>query len=269
MFRGFWADVFNTKYVMKLPLGYLPGTARGARPIEPATARKYLWSFVGQLSKSSRPDMAKALLPVEPHFLFSTDATPGLIFLNQIDGKPRRLSFSDTAQVLQQSAFAPCPMGNVHAECFRVYEALEAGSIPILEKRMTLDYFRDLLGPHPMPTFRSWDQAREMIRGMLRDASKIDALQNECIDWWASYKRSYIEQVGRIPARAVLRHIPHQRTCYDCQVFASGLEGDRVTPASRRQRRHSQSAAAGDSLDARKKVPSSVPAGSEGGIAPS
>ena len=58
---------------MKMPLGYCSGMARGGRPIQRASARKYLWSFVGEVNKSSRPDMARALASAEPHFLCATD----------------------------------------------------------------------------------------------------------------------------------------------------------------------------------------------------
>lgn len=196
VFRDFWADVFNPKYVMKLPLGYNSGMSRAGRAIERASQRKYLWSFAGQVGKSSRPDMAKNFLSIEPHFLFSTDDVAGLTFLNNINGTPKRLPSSDFSELLFQSTFSPCPMGNVHAECYRVYEALECGSIPIVEKRWTLDYFRELLGEHPIPTVRSWREAHSLVRKMLRNPSEIDALQQQCMAWWDDYKRDYREQVG-------------------------------------------------------------------------
>ena len=87
-------------------------------------------------------------------------------------------------------------MGNVNLECFRVYEALECGSIPIVEKRWTLDYFRNLLGDHPLPTVRSWPEARRMIGRMVDNPAQIDALQERCVSWWERYKREYSAQVG-------------------------------------------------------------------------
>jgi hypothetical protein len=196
VFRCFWADVFNTKYVMKLPLGYCNGMSGADRTIPLATERKYLWSFAGQLSKSSRPDMAKALLSIEPHFLFSTDNVPGLTFFNNLHGKPKRLAPADFSELLLQSIFSPCPMGNVNAECFRLYEALECGSIPIVEKRMTLDYYRDLLGEHPIPTVRSWGEARSLIQKLLRNPDEMNTLQQRCVKWWEAYKATYREEVG-------------------------------------------------------------------------
>jgi hypothetical protein len=42
---------------------------------------------------------------------------------------------------------------------FRVYEALEAGCIPIVEKRPGFDYFTSLLRSHSMPAVTNWDEA--------------------------------------------------------------------------------------------------------------
>jgi hypothetical protein len=211
VFRCHWADVFNPKYVMKLPIGYCSGMSRAGRRIASATERKYLWSFVGQVAKSSRPDMAKALSGVEPHFLFSTDDVSGFVFLNPVGGKSRRLPATDSSQILFQSVFSPCPMGNVQVESFRLYESLEAGSIPIVEKRWTLDYFRLLLGEHPIPTVRSWAEARALIKRMAADPDGLNALQERCLSWWESYKRAYREQVGEfIHQRAGDAVPPHE-----------------------------------------------------------
>lgn len=57
-------------------------------------------------------------------------------------------------RAMLDSIFSPCPQGNVLLETPRVYEALQCGSIPIVERRLTLDYYKQLLGPHPLPTVR-------------------------------------------------------------------------------------------------------------------
>lgn len=193
--RCFWSSVFNQSHVMSMPLGYAAGTKRAA-PFEPASQRKYLWSFIGHLEKSSRPDMVKALSRLEPHFLFATDGIRG------IPAFPARRAMysSEYSEVLAQSAFSPCPMGNVNLESFRIYEALECGSIPIVERRMTLDYFANLLGDHPIPTVRSWFEAQRLICRMIENPDEIDAVQDRCSKWWNDYKRRYSESVGRFLA---------------------------------------------------------------------
>ncbi len=194
--RCFWSDVFDSGCVMKMPLGYLNGMGRSNQPIRRATERTYLWSFIGDANKSTRPDMARELASVEPHFMFSTEDVNGFSFLNRLNGSPKRFSSKEFSRILLDSTFSPCPMGNVNLESFRVYESLECGAIPIVEKRLTLDYFRKLLGDHPLPTVRSWRQARQMIRKLIRNPDDIDRLQTECVDWWDEYKKSLSASIG-------------------------------------------------------------------------
>lgn len=193
VFRCHWANIFNEKYVSKMPLGYSNGMGRSGRPIPQATKRKYVWSFAGALMKSSRPDVAEALRAIKPYFLRATDDVSSLSFLSDEERAPKRLAPANFSNLLFESMFSPCPMGNVNLECFRVYEALECGSIPIVEKRMTLDYFRDLLGDHPMPAVRSWPQARRLMEDLLRTPAEIDRLQERCFGWWIDYKKRYQE----------------------------------------------------------------------------
>jgi hypothetical protein len=196
VFRCHWSSVFNPNYIRKMPLGYSNGLARG-RQIIPAAQRNYVWSFAGHVDKSSRPEMAEELARVEPHYLFSSSPIPGFVVPQSTAEHKRLLSPSAYYELLFDSTFSPCPMGNVNLECFRVYEALECGSIPIVEKRLTMDYFRTLLGDHPLPTVGSWRQARHLIKSLLRDPQGLNALQEKCIGWWRDYKKEYSASVGR------------------------------------------------------------------------
>jgi hypothetical protein len=177
VFRNYWSSIFRPQQVFTLPLGYCDGLRHDA-PSTPASKRRYVWSFLGSiLSKSSRPDMAQALAAITPNFFHITDT-----------GKKNFLPRTEYKTVLLDSAFAPCPMGNLNLESFRVYEALECGSIPIVEKRLALNYFGCLLGPHPLPAVRTWRAARALIRRFLNNAEALDRLQQQCTQWWGEYK---------------------------------------------------------------------------------
>lgn len=199
VFRGHWSSVFNANYVRKMPLGYCNGVPRRGQLI-PAAQRNYVWSFAGHVDKSSRPEMAEALARVEPHYLFSSSPVPGFVTPLSTPEYKRLLPPEAYYDLLFDSTFSPCPMGNVNLECFRVYEALECGSIPIVEKRWSMDYFRTLLGEHPIPTVGSWREARHLIDSLLRDPQGLDALQDKCIEWWQNYKKEYSASVGRFLA---------------------------------------------------------------------
>lgn len=91
------------------------------------------------------------------------------------------------AAILRSSALVACPMGNVHLESFRVYEALEAGAVPIVERRRGLDYFALLLGDHPLPNVRAWRDAPALVRELRREAALRD-LQEATREWWRRHK---------------------------------------------------------------------------------
>jgi len=176
VFRNYLSSAFNPSFVMGLPLGYYKSRPQ-ASVISDATARKYVWCFLGQLNKASRPEMARALSSIGPNLVHATD-------------KPQspRFTVESYHQALFDSVFVPCPMGNVNLESFRVYESLECGAIPILENRTTLDYFQRMLGDHPLPTFRSWNAAAQYVRGLVADSALLLAKQEECVTWWRQYK---------------------------------------------------------------------------------
>jgi hypothetical protein len=194
VFRSYWSSVFNPKDVMVLPLGC--GLPDSTSTIAPASERRYAWSFVGQAGKCSRPEMVRAMSAVEPHISFSTTAVPGLTFWTKGITGSRRIPKSEFLNILRDSAFAPAPMGNANLESFRVYEALDAGTIPIVEKGMFLDYFRRLLGDHPLPTVRTWREARHLVRRYLDDPEALNQLQQECIRWWADYQARLADRIG-------------------------------------------------------------------------
>ena len=104
VFRNFWSTAFNPSRVLILPAGYWNPAKPHFATFTPASRRKYLWSFDGELRKSSRLDAVKALRPIEPHFLRDTGPTFGM---------PIRSFKPEYQEVLTDSAFAPAPMGNV------------------------------------------------------------------------------------------------------------------------------------------------------------
>jgi hypothetical protein len=189
--RNYRSTVFNARRVLPIPLGYGDGFDHSA--ILPAIAnRSHLWSLVGEGHKSSRPEMLCAFAPLKPQLVHATDG-PNLAPL------PRR----HYQQTLLDSVFIPCPMGNVSLESFRIYEALECGSIPLLEKRVFFDYFAGLFGDHPLPAFKSWTQAAQFVASIRADTKALNQLQQQCLTWWRGYKAALRESVDGFIADTV------------------------------------------------------------------
>jgi hypothetical protein len=194
VFRNYWSGVFNPDLVMTLPLGYTNDT-RPEGPIPPIKSRPFVWTLLGECSKSSRPDAAKALSRIEPHFFYSSDRVRGLT----VSAARGSAGFGkkEYRQLLLDTMFAPSPMGNANIECYRRFEALECGAIPIVERRLTLDYYSKLLGPEfPGLTVNSWGEARDRITELLKHPSELEARQERCLEWWGAFKKGYSARVG-------------------------------------------------------------------------
>jgi len=100
-----------------------------------------------------------------------------------------RLSGQEYLSLIEDTVFVPCPMGNVHLESFRLYEALDCGCIPIVERRPWLDYFTLLFGEHPLPTVSHWRDAPRLISELNQEGPAcLQLKQDEIQDWWRSYR---------------------------------------------------------------------------------
>ncbi len=164
--------------IMTIPLGYPNATTPGEVAV--AADRTLVWSFLGEM-KASRLEMARSLSTLQPHRAFGIAPVAG-------QSRPQ-FSKSEFDAVLGDSIFAPCPMGNVVLETWRLYESLERGCIPIIEKRPALDYFSSLFGEdHPIPAFSSWTSARRFIEAACRDRAWINQKQSDIHLWWSRSK---------------------------------------------------------------------------------
>src|SRR5437867_9168777 len=99
--------------------------------------------------------------------------------------------------------FAPCTMGNVVLESFRLYECLEMGCIPIVERRRWMPYYDQLLLGHPLPSFSSWHDAREFVEAVSRDRSKMAEHQRSIQDWWQKYKAHLRTEIASFVTRGL------------------------------------------------------------------
>jgi len=165
--------------ILQFPLG-LPRMTSVQQTVVPQTSRRYTWSFCGN-RVASRFEMLSAFAGLEPAYVLP---------------QGQRIPAHEFQEVLTQSKFVPCPMGNVMLETWRAYEALEAGCIPLLERRTTMDYYRNLLGDHPIPTFSSWKEARRFVCQELQRPQDLDRRQTELLAWWHAAKEAWRQRVA-------------------------------------------------------------------------
>jgi hypothetical protein len=121
--RNYWrTGVTNTRNCHYFALGYKTGFPAAVTP-KPITERRYVWCFAGH-AKPTRAPMLQAAHQVAGGIVHETHAW----------NDPNALSTETYAQMLCDSVFALCPSGNQSPDTFRLYEALEAGCIPIVEE---------------------------------------------------------------------------------------------------------------------------------------
>ena len=169
--RNYWhRDLAKLPSVHFFALGYKRGFWEGSdHAVLPAINRKYIWSFAGQLNKSTRPHMYTALKKIKPHYLF------------RIKGfnDPNSLSTSDYRNMLLETQIVPCPRGFVNIDSFRTYETLETVGIPLVE-RGSDNYYDNLFPDHPFIVIDDWKKASGVVKMLSSNPRALQKKQREC-----------------------------------------------------------------------------------------
>lgn len=106
------------------------------------------------------------------------------------------LSTEQYRGILKDSLFIPCPMGNSSVDTYRLYETLEVGSIPIIEKN---EYWKKMLGDHPLITApSSWNNVGKDIQALLSNEDFLKSHQQKIQKWWSDYKISLKTKIKNI-----------------------------------------------------------------------
>jgi hypothetical protein len=174
--RNYYSSRFAHDGIMVLPLG--PTNIAMEPFIEADDDRKFLWSFAG-VKTAARVKMYKNLKDIGPHYCefyeYRKQERPPL------DGRA-------FMTLLSQTVFSPCPMGNVMLETFRLYESLQIGCIPIVERRRRMPYYDLLMPGHPFPAFSCWSEAKQFVQRLSKDRAGVAEYQLAIASWWRSYK---------------------------------------------------------------------------------
>jgi hypothetical protein len=91
------------------------------------------------------------------------------------------------AEVMLDSIFALCPKGH-SVEQFRIYEAIEAGAIPVMEmteqiqQKFPPEYFES-----GMLFVKSWEDAPKEMASLAEDKLAIAALQAKLLNWYKGF----------------------------------------------------------------------------------
>lgn len=154
--------------------------AEGTRCTSETGMRALRWNFVGNANCSS----ARMRLIDDVDARGGAQALRGhMLLTHSFDDPFHGLVVGRYRQILASSSFTLCPEG-VHVESYRLWEALEVSSIPIV----TCDpYFDGLLGPsHLLPCVQdwSWTAVEAIMKQVEANAAYACAIKS----WYSRHK---------------------------------------------------------------------------------
>lgn len=147
------------------------------------TERPLDWFFAGQITHERRRVMASALQAIEDRFVGYLFPTAGFT-----QGLSPELYYRNMAS----AAVIPCPSGPATPDSFRLYEALEAGCVPLADRYCPAypdGGFWDLVAPDaPFPIVDNWADVGHHVGQALAGGQH---LRNQCFAWWQLHKRQH------------------------------------------------------------------------------
>lgn len=168
-------------------LGYKIGLVK---ELEKKHQRDLLWSFAGTLhnERGSTIEKFKKLTPYKVHTCSGFGAQDGL-------------DTRSYAELLKSSKYALCPPGQDSMDSFRIYEALEAGCIPICVKNtgrwhLHPSYWHGVFyGGTTLPFVceETWDECLIKMRE-IEDSGTYADVQEQCSVFWSKWKTAWQHQ---------------------------------------------------------------------------
>jgi len=171
-----------------VPIGYAPGTREAlAHDVMGVLVRDRAWFFAGQVNQERRQQLVTALRQLPDGDLLET---PG--FAQGVNRDAYTVG-------LVAAKVAPAPAGHVHVDSFRLYEALEAGCVPIGDRRRPPDTdasgWWDAMWPAGVgfPLIDNWAELPGFLDRIL---ARWPAAAAEAGAWWMQAKRDLAWDLG-------------------------------------------------------------------------
>jgi len=111
---------------------------------------------------------------------------------------PKMLGREETLAILLNSWCVPCPAGN-NGETFRVYEALEAGAVPVVVQEEGMELFFKFIGPKlPLLLANSWTHAAQLIYTLKAQPEMYEQYRGQILAAWEVCKKDARDSVKRV-----------------------------------------------------------------------
>lgn len=165
----------------KLGTGYPPQM----RELMPHSAPEKVldWYFAGQITHEIRFNANRWMKEV-----LKWDGLKGEAVFTQ--GFTQGVSHKEYFEKMSQAKVVPAPSGPETPDTFRLFEALEAGAIPIGDNK---EYWKFFFGePDLFPNLDSW----EYLQGYIGDQVALyPSKHNKVFAWWLDYKRKLVLKI--------------------------------------------------------------------------
>lgn len=161
--------------VENMPLGYTPETRVRLGSLG-YLEKTVPYFFSGQINHVRRRQMGEVL--------YKYDDTHQYFY--PTEGFAQGMSPSEYFICMARANSVPCPPGNLTQDSFRVYEALEAGAVPLVDRFSAQgngDYWDKLFPDTPLPIYAS---AQELVSKI--ELAQDPALRNKVFAWWIAKK---------------------------------------------------------------------------------
>lgn len=185
--------------VVTFGLGYKKDFA--TLPVGDCHPDYYHWCFAGNIHDTSRVRSFMPFTILQPYRINFT--TSGFNASNS-------LSLVEYKKWLIESKFCLCPIGQSNIDTFRLYEALECGSIPVVLSKTSLQdytpsYWHALFDEYAIPFIMapSMQECCSIIKSLIDDIDTFYKKKEEVNQFWKCMKQKWRLQLQEL----VLRHI--------------------------------------------------------------
>lgn len=161
----------NYNNIIQIPLGYMTNMFNNENrlnfKLKPLLERKYKWSFIGNIKQ----DRAEII------YKFSNKFNENFTGNNI---SPQRMF-----EIYNDSVFIPNGKGNCVIDCFRIYEAIFSGSIPIIvcEEDEFNERFHFNNDIPPFIFEKTWDDAVNKCDYLLNNIEELENIKQTNYEW--------------------------------------------------------------------------------------
>ena len=188
--------------IYQIPLGYVKGMLNGKKStnlkLKKIVEREYKWCFIGT-KKSDRQDMYKSFLRNisndQKNFYLST-SNNNLWNIEKSQDSPKDIfeKYSDTI-------FVPIGRGNTNLDCFRIYEAIISGAIPVIVGTATEinNAFNYNGKTFARIQAENWEEASRTCKEFLNKPETLQQIQEVNKIWWSEQ----MKQIRKLIKKAI------------------------------------------------------------------